>query len=139
MYILNVRYSGEILFEKDIDEELLSVMVPSMIIQPLVENSIKYGIKDLEPGEGKVTLSVYREDKMCCIRVSDNGIGTDEEIVEKIMNHEKRPSETRGVGITNVMARLDLYYNNKEVFEMKSRKNEGTHVTIKIPLEDANV
>ena len=129
----------EILFEKDIDEELLSVMVPSMIIQPLVENSIKYGIKDLEPGEGKVTLSVYREDKMCCIRVSDNGIGTDEEIIEKIMNHEKRPSETRGVGITNVMARLDLYYNNKEVFEMKSRKNEGTHVTIKIPLEGENV
>ena len=139
MYILNVRYSGEILFEKEIDEKLLNVMVPSMIIQPLVENSIKYGIKDLEPGEGKVTLAVYREDDMCCIRVSDNGIGTDEEIIEKIMNHEKQPSETRGVGITNVMARLDLYYNNKEVFEMKSRKNEGTHVTIKIPLEEANV
>ena len=139
MYILNVRYAGDILFEKDIDESLLNVMVPSMIIQPLVENSIKYGIKDLEPGEGKVTLSVYREDKMCCIRGSDNGIGTDEEIIEKIMNHEKRPSETRGVGITNVMARLDLYYNNKEVFEMKSRKNEGTHVTIKIPLEGENV
>jgi Predicted signal transduction protein with a C-terminal ATPase domain len=139
MYILNVRYAGEMLFEKDIDESLLNVMVPSMIIQPLVENSIKYGIKDLEPGEGKVTLSVYREGNMCCIRVSDNGIGTDEEIIEKIMNHEKKPSETRGVGITNVMSRLDLYYNNKEVFEMKSRKNEGTHVTIKIPLEDTNV
>ena len=139
MYILNVRYAGEMLFEKDIDESLLNVMVPSMIIQPLVENSIKYGIKDLEPGEGKVTLSVYREDGFACIRVSDNGIGTDEEIIEKIMNHEKKPSETRGVGITNVMSRLDLYYNNKEVFEMKSRKNEGTHVTIKIPLEDTNV
>ena len=139
MYILNVRFAGEMLFEKDIDESLLNVMVPSMIIQPLVENSIKYGIKDLEPGEGKVTLSVYRENNMCCIRVSDNGIGTDEEIIEKIMNHEKKPSETRGVGITNVMSRLDLYYNNREVFEMKSRKNEGTHVTIKIPLEDTNV
>ena len=139
MYILNVRFAGEMLFEKDIDESLLNVMVPSMIIQPLVENSIKYGIKDLEPGEGKVTLSVYREDKMCCIRVSDNGVGTDEEIIEKIMSNEKKPSETRGVGITNVMARLDLFYNNKEVFEMKSRKNEGTHVTIKIPLEDGNV
>ena len=114
MYILNVRFAGEMLFEKDIDESLLNVMVPSMIIQPLVENSIKYGIKDLEPGEGKVTLSVYREDGFACIRVSDNGIGTDEEIIEKIMNHEKKPSETRGVGITNVMSRLDLYYNNKE-------------------------
>ena len=139
MYILNVRFAGEIIFEKDIDESLLNVTVPSMIIQPLVENSIKYGIKDLEPGEGKITLSVFREGNCCCIRVSDNGIGTDEEIIEKIMNHEKKPSETRGVGITNVMSRLDLYYNNKEVFEMKSRKNEGTHVTIKIPLEDTNV
>ena len=53
-------------------------------------------------------------------------LATDEEIIEKIMNHEKKPSETRGVGITNVMSRLDLYYNNREVFEMKSRKNEGT-------------
>ena len=139
VYILNVRFAGEIEFIKDIDESLLDVHVPSMIIQPLVENSIKYGIKDVEPGEGKVTLSVYREDDYACIRVSDNGIGTDEEIIEKIMNHEKHPSETRGVGITNVMARLDLFYNNKEVFEMKSHKNEGTHVTIKIPLEGSNV
>ena len=105
-----------------------------MIIQPLVENSIKYGIKDIEPGQGKITLSVFREGDNACIRVSDNGIGTDEEIIEKIMNNEKGPSETRGVGITNVMARLDLYYNSKEVFEIKSRKNEGTQVTIKIPI-----
>lgn len=139
IYIMNVRFAGEILFEKDIDESLLDVIVPSMIIQPLVENSVKYGIKDLEPGEGKVTLVVYREGNCCCIRVSDNGIGTDEEIIAKIMNHEKQPSETGGVGITNVMTRLDLFYNNKEVFEMKSHKNEGTHITIKIPLEDGNV
>ena len=139
IYILNVRFAGEINFVKEIDESLLDVNVPSMIIQPLVENSIKYGIKDIEPGLGKVTLSVFREDNNACIRVSDNGIGTDEEIIEKIMNHEKGPSETRGVGITNVMARLDLYYNSKEVFEIKSRKNEGTQVTIKIPMEEGNV
>ena len=139
IYILNVRFAGEINFVKEIDESLLDVNVPSMIIQPLVENSIKYGIKDIEPGLGKITLSVFREDNNACIRVSDNGIGTDEEIIEKIMNHEKGPSETRGVGITNVMARLDLYYNSKEVFEIKSRKNEGTQVTIKIPMEEGNV
>ncbi|MCR5329447.1 MAG: histidine kinase [Saccharofermentans sp.] len=139
MYILNVRFAGEIVFEKDIDESLLDVTVPSMIIQPLVENSIKYGIKDLEPGEGRITLAVYREGDNCCIRVSDNGIGTDEDIIEKIMSNEKKPSETRGVGITNVMERLDLHYNNREVFEIKSKKNEGTHVTIKIPMEAGNV
>ena len=139
IYILNVRFAGEINFVKEIDESLLDVNVPSMIIQPLVENSIKYGIKDIEPGLGKVTLSVFREDNNACIRVSDNGIGTDEEIIEKIMNHEKGPSETRGVGITNVMARLDLYYTSKEVFEIKSRTNEGTQVTIQIPMEEGNV
>lgn len=139
IYILNVRFAGEIIFEKDIDDSLLDVMVPSMIIQPLVENSIKYGIKDVEPGEGKITLSVYREGDNCCIRVSDNGIGTDEDIIEKIMSNEKKPSETRGVGITNVMERLDLHYNNREVFEIKSKKNEGTQVTIKIPMEAVNV
>ena len=139
IYILNVRFAGEIIFEKDIDETLLDVMVPSMIIQPLVENSIKYGIKDVEPGDGKITLSVYREGDNCCIRVSDNGIGTDEDIIEKIMSNEKKPSETRGVGITNVMERLDLHYNNREVFEIKSKKNEGTQVTIKIPMAAGNV
>ena len=55
------------------------------------------------------------------------------------MSNEKKPSETRGVGITNVMERLDLYYNHKDVFEIKSKKNEGTQVTIKIPMEAGNV
>ena len=55
------------------------------------------------------------------------------------MSNEKKPSETRGVGITNVMERLDLHYNNREVFEIKSKKNEGTQVTIKIPMEAGNV
>ena len=91
MYILNVRFAGEIIFEKDIDESLLDVIVPSMIIQPLVENSIKYGIKDVEPGEGRITLSVYREDQNCCIRVSDNGVGTDEDIIEKIRAMRRSP------------------------------------------------
>ena len=101
-------------------------------------------------GHAKVLLDILLMENSPIIGFLDNdptidevygipNVGTDEDIIEKIMSNEKKPSETRGVGITNVMERLDLHYNNREVFEIKSKKNEGTHVTIKIPLEDGNV
>ena len=48
IYILNVRFSGDIHFEKHIDESLTNIQVPSMLLQPIVENSINYGIRDIE-------------------------------------------------------------------------------------------
>ena len=140
IYILNVRFSGDIRFRKVIDETLLSVRVPSMIIQPLVENSIKYGTPDPEGGEdeGEVVLSLYKKDEMACIEVSDNGPGMPEETVHRILAREPvgtDTDETKGIGLNNVISRLDLFYDGREGIDIISNAGEGTRIIIKIPME----
>ena len=79
IYILNVRFAGEIHFEKQVDERLLDLHMPSMILQPIVENAVNYGIRESE-GEGMIRLSVYEAEGDVYMSIADNGIGISEEI-----------------------------------------------------------
>ena len=147
IYIMNVRYSGEIKFRKKIDEKLLGVVMPSMIIQPIVENSVKYGIMNLEDRQGEIALLLYREDDYACIEVSDNGTGIEGGIIDKILAREPLQSQESGgehaeeksVGLANVIARLDIFYDKKEKVEIRSAEGKGTSVIIRIPMEKDNV
>ena len=134
IYILNVRFSGEIHYEKQIDEGVLSVRMPAMILQPIVENCINHGIREME-GRGKIWLSVYQEDDFVCISVKDNGSGMSPENIEKILNgsyrQEKHPGNSNGIGMDNVIARLKLYSEMDEVMSIYSEgKNMGTEFVI---------
>ena len=60
IYILNVRFSNEIHFQKKVDKRVLSVKIPSMILQPLVENSVKHGIRDVD-WDGKISLTIAKQ------------------------------------------------------------------------------
>jgi sensor histidine kinase YesM len=141
IYILNVRFSGDIKFRKVIDETLLDVRVPSMIIQPIVENSVKYGIMSLEDRQGHIILLLYEEDGYACIEVSDNGTGMDEELIENILARKPHgrtggePAEEKSVGLANVISRLDIFFDKKEKIEINSTLGEGTSVIIRIPME----
>ncbi|WP_099467387.1 sensor histidine kinase [Konateibacter massiliensis] len=140
IYILNVRFSGEIKFVKNIDERYLNVRLPSMLLQPIVENSIQYGIRDID-WEGVIELLVFREEDHVCISVRDNGIGMSQELIEKVMSSklkEKDISEdSNGVGLDNVINRLRLFYSKQDVMEITSvGENMGTEVAIYIPITE---
>ena len=140
IYIMNVRYSGEIKFRKDLDERLLGVVVPSMIIQPIVENCLKHGIMDLEDRQKEIYLFLYEEDGFATIEVSDNGKGMDEDTIRKILAREPSDmsgehTEEKSVGLANVLSRLDMFFDNREQVEIKSIIGEGTRVIIRIPME----
>ncbi len=137
IYILNVRFSGEIHFHKEVDERLLDIQVPSMILQPLVENSVNYGIRNID-WEGKIVLSVYRMDDMICISVKDNGIGIEQETIDKIMSSQLRAADlskdSNGIGLDNVIGRLRLFLDEEDVISILSEgANKGTEVLIYIP------
>ncbi len=143
IYILNVRFSGGIHFYKDIDETLLDVRVPSMILQPVVENAVNYGIRDIEY-EGKIFLSVFLSEDNIAITIYDNGAGMEQEIIERIMNAKLEDSaalkervitkDSNGIGLGNVINRLRLFYDREDIFTIESEgKNKGTTVTIHIP------
>ena len=138
IYILNVRFTGEINFEKDIDEEVLSVRVPSMILQPLIENSVNYGIRDID-WEGKISLRVYQSEGEVCLEVSDNGVGIEQDIIGKILSgtyeNEKTGSSSNGIGLGNVIERLQIFTGSDKVLSIESEgKNKGSTFTIHIPM-----
>ncbi|MGN1171767.1 MAG: sensor histidine kinase [Lachnospiraceae bacterium] len=140
IYILNVRFAGDIHFHKKIDESLLGLHVPSMILQPIVENSVNYGIRNID-WQGEIVLSVYREDNVACVSVKDNGIGISQEKIDKIMSSELRAADlsqdSNGIGLDNVIGRLRLFLDEKDVISILSDgENQGTEVIIYIPMTE---
>jgi len=140
IYILNVRFSGDIHFRKEVDESLLTVQVPSMILQPLVENSVNYGIRNID-WEGEIVLSVYRMEDAICISIKDNGIGISQDKIDKIMSSRLRAADlskdSNGIGLDNVIGRLRLFLDEEDVISIISEgENKGTEVLIYIPVKE---
>ena len=131
LFIQKQRYEDKLSYFFNIeDESLLSIEVPKIIIQPIVENSIYHGIKNLS-GNGIITIDVYRENSTLNISVKDNGIG-----FEKAKQFKK--SKTGGVGFQNVDKRIKFYYGkNYGVFINKDSNTEGAEVIIKIPFKSS--
>ena len=131
LFIQKQRYEDKLSYFFNIeDESLLSIEVPKIIIQPIVENSIYHGIKNLS-GNGIITIDVYRKNSTVNISVKDNGIG-----FEKAKQFKK--SKTGGVGFQNVDKRIKFYYGkNYGVFINKDNKTEGAEVIIKIPFKSS--
>lgn len=142
IYIINVRFSNEICYRKELDESLLSIRMPSMILQPIIENCINHGLQNIER-EKCITLRVWREEKAkrACVSVCDNGIGISPEKILEIENDTVKPDEnnknSNGIGITNVINRLRIFYNRDDVVEISSAgENLGTEVALFLPLAD---
>ena len=141
IYILNVRFSGDIHYEKEIEEELLDRSMPSMILQPIVENSVNHGIREMN-GEGKIRLRLYRVDADTLgISIQDNGIGMDPDTIEKVLSgnyHEKQQTGgSNGIAMGNIIARLKLFTQNKDVMTILSDgKDQGTEVILYLPVKE---
>ncbi len=140
IYILNVRFSGDIHYEKKIDKSLLQVEMPSMILQPVVENCVNHGIREMA-GKGRIWLNVYRIDDTVCISVRDNGIGMGAEAIDKVLAGTYREEElaegSNGIGMDNVIARLKLFTEYEDVMSIVSEgENQGTEVIIYLPMKE---
>lgn len=152
IYILNVRFAGDITYVREMDErleEIGHIRVPSMILQPIVENAVVHGIHDCME-EGWIRLAVHREDGYLRITVTDNGEGMTPQRIQAVLEgrvHQKhkKERETRqpsppsgsGVAMDNVLHRLELYYNQRGLLTIESDgPGTGTKVTVLIPLKE---
>ena len=118
--------------EKEIDPRTLEVMVPSILLQPLIENSIKHGLEPRING-GTVTVRSRLEGERVLIEVIDDGVGMG-----------TRPASAlrrtgAGIGMKNVRERLEVLYGGQARFEVVSNPGRGTQVTIEIPAVQAGV
>ncbi|MCR5831468.1 MAG: histidine kinase [Lachnospiraceae bacterium] len=140
IYILNVRFTGEIHYSKDIDTEVTEVRVPSMILQPIVENAVNYGIRDID-WEGHIDLKVYKDGGYVFLSIKDNGAGMEKEQINRILSGEAvgevsaDHAASNGIGLGNVIERLQIFTGQRDVMEIYSEgKGKGTEFVIKVPL-----
>ena len=137
IYIMNVRFTGEIHFEKEVDETVLDHKVPSMILQPIVENAVNYGIRNID-WEGQIRLRIFHEGDFVYLSVWDNGAGMTREKIDQILQGEigetDLKSNSNGIGLGNVIERIQLYTGREDVMEIKSEGlGMGTEFIIKVP------
>lgn len=135
MYIQKVRYGNRIKFiiENNIGN-LEEILIPPLILQPLVENSIIHGLEPKEePSLLKIVISEVC-DKII-IKIVDNGLGMTEQKLHEIMINKKNNQEQSSLGINNVKNRMELFFGRKDCFLIESTLNIGTSVKIIIPID----
>jgi two-component system LytT family sensor kinase len=122
------RFGDKLRVVREIDPSAADVQVPSMLLQPLVENSIKHGIAGKLEG-GTVTLRAWRHGNRLMIEVEDDGVG---------MNAEKQADISgagQGIGVSNVRERLLVLYNQDHKMSIESETGRGTRILIEVPLQ----
>jgi two-component system LytT family sensor kinase len=128
-----VRFGEKLRVVKEIAEETLAVLVPSMLLQPLIENSIKHGLEPRIDG-GTVTLrSRMLTDGRLLIEVEDDGIGMDVEREGGVSLGESGAERGGGIGMRNVRERMEVMYGSAAEVEIVSRPGRGTKVTLVLP------
>jgi two-component system LytT family sensor kinase len=122
--IEKVRFGPSLIVAKDISPDSLDVVVPSMLLQPLVENSIKHGLSR-RVGGGCITIRSHRENGHAVIEVIDDGSGMSEEALDR--------ARVVGIGLRNVGERLRVIYGENYFLKLQSTPGEGTCARIEIP------
>ena len=143
VYIMKVRFGKRLEFTKEIPEGSFTEQIPSMTLQPLVENCIKHGLKK---SKGKVKLSITRDEKFIVMSVSDNGDGMPENtrkaVFEAVASGTTRLSQDvlddnsthNGTGLISVFLRLKLQFQRSDLFDITDGENgKGTKFIIRIP------
>ena len=131
-----VRFGEKLKVVKEIAPETLHVVVPGMLLQPLIENSIKHGLEPRISG-GTVTLrSRITEDGMLLVEVEDDGVGMAPERNDGSPVSGLVPPGT-GIGVRNVRERMEVLYGDLASVEINSRPGRGTKVTMLMPILDA--
>ena len=131
--IQKYRYKNKFTSYFDVEEGIEKYKTIKLIIQPLVENAIYYGMEYMD-GEGEIRIHAYTAGEDLFIDVEDNGPGMTEEQVSHLLTDDtRRRSRGSGIGIRNVHQRIQLYFGVEYGLEISSEPDEGTRVRIHLP------
>lgn len=135
MNIQMARYKERFKIRFEIDDEINDYCIVKLVIQPLLENAIYYGVGNMdEDDQPKIIVKGWKDDAEIYLSVTDNGMGMRHEDVENILkDNQKGPKHGSGVGLINVHTRIQLMFGNKYGLIVESEPDEGTTVTIHLP------
>ena len=138
--IMNIRYNGRFIAEYDVDDGLAGYLMPGLVLQPVVENALTHGLHSKE-SESLLRIRGYLEESAVIIEVYDNGAGIEADKLDVI----KRALEATdtgdfpepglsGIALLNIQKRIQLWFGDNYGLSIDSVLNEGTTITIKLPL-----
>lgn len=139
MTIMKLRFSSRINFDLRMDECLTpsDYRILPLLLQPIIENAIIHGLKDMEEN-GHIILKIYPSKD--CLRLNaciyDNGVGMSRETLKYVTDHLETPvlNSEHGIGLFNTNNRIRLFYGQEYGITIKSKENFGTCVTVTLPL-----
>jgi two-component system, LytTR family, sensor kinase len=120
-----IRFGDKLRFETDVAANTLDMLVPSMMLQPLVENSIKHGLSSKVEG-GTIRIRTHRTETRLHLLVEDDGVGIPEEKLGTLLEHG-------GIGVSNVNERLKVLFGAEYRMWIESQPGNGTRVQIEVP------
>ncbi|WP_353093332.1 sensor histidine kinase [Tissierella praeacuta] len=130
--IQETRYKDKISYSIDLDEQISQYLVPKMIIQPLVENSIYHGLK-LKRQKGFIHINILSENDYIFVEVIDNGLGMDQKKLDETRKNLYQSIESEHYGLYNINERLKLTFKDNYSINIDSEFEKGTKVFLKIP------
>ena len=142
--IIGFRFMGRIQVEIEADEELLGMKTLKMLLQPIVENAVFHGLeKKIDNGIVRITVQLLTNNRVQYI-IQDNGYGMDESQLQELLQRLKQSDAPvqaatdakQGIGLANIYRRIKLFYGNEAEMEIQSQLNEGTIISISIPVHE---
>ncbi|MDF2594812.1 MAG: putative sensor with domain [Clostridia bacterium] len=137
---MQIRFGSDLTYTLTIPEELKTISIPKLIIQPIIENAFKYGFNT--PPPWRLTITAEVKEGFWLIHMTDNGIGMADETLNLLhqklaaLRHSREITSLKigGMGLKNVYLRMLLLYNKDAVFTIQSTVNQGTCITIGGPI-----
>ena len=130
--IIEYRFMGKIKITTEVRDEVLDKPMIRFFLQPLVENAVFHGLES-KMDNGSVDVKIESKADRLNITVKDDGCGMDDETLYKLREMIREPHETGGIGLSNIVQRLRLFYGNEYTFEVNSLRDEGTTIYISVP------
>lgn len=142
IYILQIRFGDRIEFSLDIGEGCGSLLLPPVTLQPLVENAVNHGLKEVTEG-GLIEISALIEERHLQLKVSDNGNGiSDEKIAEAYASIQADDpldmvmNENQGIGLANVLQRIRLFFGTRAIIQISRRDGGGSCISFTLPMKE---
>ncbi|WNR42335.1 sensor histidine kinase [Paenibacillus roseipurpureus] len=133
--IQKARFGERLQVVREIDKSALGIELPILILQPLAENAFIYAIEPAEEG-GTLTIRVKQDENYVLVQVQDTGQGMEEEQLTRLLSQTENTmykGHSTGIGIWNVIHRLQLFYGVEEIIDIDSQVGVGTCITLKLP------
>jgi two-component system, LytTR family, sensor histidine kinase LytS len=130
--IEEARFHDRLSVQYEIDHKALSAQVPSITLQPLIENAIKHGLKTKEEG-GILTIRINGEKSHVRVSIIDNGEGMEETVVNELAHQPVQSITGTGIGLYNINERLKKMMGEESAIHIQSIKGKGTNVTFTVP------